>query len=117
MGRLADRTLEPQETHPEGPFQPAAGVSDTVGATLLSLLAAGPVTASLSIDLSDVTSYNVIAQTKGGDQNNVLHVGGHSDSVIDGELPYAPASVEFSDNSLQVLVSTTMAPGRLLSSR
>ncbi|KAK0123988.1 Leucyl aminopeptidase yscIV [Cadophora gregata] len=82
--RLADRTLEPQETHPEGPFQPAAGVSDTVGATLLSLLGAGPVTASLSIDLSDVTSYNVIAQTKGGDQNNVLHVGGHSDSVIDG---------------------------------
>lgn len=29
--------------------------------------------------------YNVIAQTIGGDQNNVLHICGHSDSVAAGK--------------------------------
>jgi acetylornithine deacetylase/succinyl-diaminopimelate desuccinylase-like protein len=39
------------------------------------------VSQNIKIDLS---RYNVIAQTKGGDQNNVLLAGAHTDSVKAG---------------------------------
>jgi carboxypeptidase Q len=85
VGGLPGRTLGDPAIHPEGPYQPTVGLSDTDGAELVSLLAAGPVTAELSVSLFDLVTYNVIAQTTGGDQENVLHVGAHSDSVAAGK--------------------------------
>ncbi|KAF8756250.1 peptidase M28 family [Rhizoctonia solani] len=46
----------------------------------------GPVVATLKVDslVKDVISENIIAQTLWGNQNNVIHVGGHLDSVPAG---------------------------------
>jgi carboxypeptidase Q len=90
VGGLPGRTLGPPENHPEGPYQPTVGISDTDGAELIALLEAGPVTADLTINTFDITVYNVIAQTTGGDQNNVLQIGAHSDSVEAGKSPVFP---------------------------
>lgn len=38
----------------------------------------------MAVDIRNVTSHNVIATTKSGDQNNKLILGAHSDSVIAG---------------------------------
>ncbi|CCO33130.1 putative leucine aminopeptidase 2 [Rhizoctonia solani AG-1 IB] len=45
-----------------------------------------PVVATLKVDslVKDVISENIIAQTLWGNQNNVIHVGGHLDSVPAG---------------------------------
>ena len=42
--------------------------------------------AAIEVEALMKSSYNVIAQTTGGDQNNVLIVGAHSDSVPAGKL-------------------------------
>ncbi|KAL3417278.1 peptidase family M28 [Phlyctema vagabunda] len=73
-----------QETRPQGPYPPTAGISQEDGLALVAALGAGEVTGALTITLYDVTTYNVIAQTKGGDPENVIHVGAHSDSVTAG---------------------------------
>jgi carboxypeptidase Q len=69
-----------------GPFAAIAGISDTDGETLLSAAAKGSVTVSLEIDsqIENRTTFNVIAETKGGDHNNVVSLGGHTDSVEAG---------------------------------
>jgi carboxypeptidase Q len=69
-----------------GSFAAIAGISDADGATLLSATAKGPVTVSLEIDsqIENRTTFNVIAETKGGDHNNVVSLGGHTDSVEAG---------------------------------
>ena len=66
-------------------YVPTGGISQAAGEGFVSLLASGGnVTAELKTDAKDITTYNIIAQTKGGDQDNVIHVSGHSDSVAQG---------------------------------
>lgn len=69
----------------EGEYVPAAGISQAAGQALITQLTGG---ATVPIDLTttakDVVTYNIIAQTKGGDQDNVLIISGHSDSVAAG---------------------------------
>ncbi|EHK97568.1 putative leucine aminopeptidase 2 [Glarea lozoyensis 74030] len=65
-------------------FVPTVGISDTAGASLVSQLATATKTASLDVLVTDLPTYNVIAQTKGGDKDNVLLVGAHTDSVNAG---------------------------------
>ncbi|KAF2688116.1 Zn-dependent exopeptidase [Lentithecium fluviatile CBS 122367] len=69
-----------------GDYAPTVGVTDEVGASLLAKLAAGGVEVHLDVDATEEnrTTYNVIAETKGGDKNNVLMLGGHTDSVFAG---------------------------------
>lgn len=72
-------------SNPLGPYPPVAGVSLESGQTLLSLAAAN---ASVDLNVNSIvenrTTQNVIAQTRTGDPNNVLVIGGHSDSVEAG---------------------------------
>ncbi|KAJ0413189.1 hypothetical protein BJY00DRAFT_297262 [Aspergillus carlsbadensis] len=69
-----------------GPYSPIVGVSQEVGEALIALAGEGPVTVDLVIDarMENRTTYNVIAQTKTGDPDNVVSLGGHSDSVNAG---------------------------------
>jgi carboxypeptidase Q len=69
-----------------GPYAPIAGISLADGQALIKMTQAGTVTANLWIDskVENRTTYNVIAQTKGGDPNNVVALGGHTDSVEAG---------------------------------
>lgn len=69
----------------EGEYVPTAGISQAAGEGLVALLEIGTeVIVDMTTTAKDVTSYNIIAQTKGGDQDNVIHIGGHSDSVAAG---------------------------------
>jgi len=63
---------------------PAVGASAAVGEALLG--AGGGLELRLKVDAEVRTShsYNLIAETKGGDRNNVVVVGAHLDSVHDG---------------------------------
>jgi Zn-dependent M28 family amino/carboxypeptidase len=66
-------------------YVPAAGIAQAAGQQLASLVEGGTtVTIDLTTDAKAITTYNIIAQTKGGDQNNVIHISGHSDSVAAG---------------------------------
>ncbi|KAL4924794.1 M28 family metallopeptidase [Aspergillus undulatus] len=69
-----------------GPYSPIVGVSLADGEALIALAEAGAVNVDLWIDavIENRTTYNVIAQTKTGDPNNVVSLGGHSDSVEAG---------------------------------
>ncbi|KAM0421478.1 hypothetical protein ACHAPT_010651 [Fusarium lateritium] len=69
-----------------GDYAPIVGISQEEGQAILEKLKAGEVTVDLDIDatVEERVSYNVIAETKEGDHNNVLVVGGHSDSVAAG---------------------------------
>jgi aminopeptidase Y len=70
---------------PAHPYVPTVGISQGAGEALVSQLEAGQtVTVDFTSVANLVTSNNVIVQTKGGDQNNVIHIGGHSDSVAAG---------------------------------
>jgi len=66
-----------------GDYLPIVGISQEEGEALVAL---GEVEAELIVDsiLENRTTANVIAQTKGGDQDNVLVLGGHTDSVEAG---------------------------------
>ncbi|KAF2786898.1 leupeptin-inactivating enzyme 1 precursor [Melanomma pulvis-pyrius CBS 109.77] len=67
------------------PYIPTGGISRGQGEALVAQLEAGTeIIVDLTTESKTITSYNVIAQTKGGDQNNVIHIGGHSDSVTAG---------------------------------
>jgi Zn-dependent M28 family amino/carboxypeptidase len=67
-------------------YAPIAGITRADGLALLEKLAEGEVVADLKIDatVENRITYNVIAETKGGDHENVLVVGAHSDSVPAG---------------------------------
>lgn len=68
-------------------YAPVLGVSKEDGEALVASIKAGEeVNAEFEVDAitEPRVSFNVIAETKGGDHNNVLVVGGHSDSVAAG---------------------------------
>ncbi|KAF2263299.1 Zn-dependent exopeptidase [Lojkania enalia] len=69
-----------------GDYPPTVGVSKEIGDTLLAAIAAGTVAATLDVNAiqENRTTWNVIAETKGGDHSNVLALGGHTDSVFAG---------------------------------
>lgn len=69
-----------------GPYAPVVGISLADGQSLVQQMEGGTVNAHLYINsqMENRTTYNVIAQTKGGDQNNVVSLGGHTDSVEAG---------------------------------
>ncbi|KAI9698610.1 MAG: hypothetical protein M1820_007409 [Bogoriella megaspora] len=72
---------------PAGPYVPTAGISLEQGTALLDQINAGTeVIGDLSVEtvIEERYTNNVIAQTVGGDQNNVLALGGHTDSVAAG---------------------------------
>ncbi|GAA0918200.1 M28 family metallopeptidase [Streptomyces thermoalcalitolerans] len=65
---------------------PVGGVTREEGEALAAKAAAGTVTVNLEIRTFVETrrTYNVIAETKGGDAGNVVMFGAHLDSVADG---------------------------------
>ncbi|KAI9047093.1 hypothetical protein LZ554_009166 [Drepanopeziza brunnea f. sp. 'monogermtubi'] len=63
-----------------GDYAPTLGTTQEDG---LALAASLPM-ASLEVQVINTVTYNVIAQTKGGDSENVLMVGSHTDSVEAG---------------------------------
>jgi Zn-dependent M28 family amino/carboxypeptidase len=67
-------------------YAPTIGVSQEVGQALLAKVEAGETIADISVEAIEEnrTNYNVIAETKQGDHDNVLMLGGHSDSVYGG---------------------------------
>jgi len=71
---------EPRFTHS------VLGVTQALGMSLRSQLAAGPVTVRVKTDTiaEERTTYNVTAETATGDPNNVVVVGAHLDSVSRG---------------------------------
>ncbi|KAF5858298.1 Leucyl aminopeptidase yscIV, partial [Aspergillus alliaceus] len=70
----------------KGEYSAIVGISLADGQKLISLAEAGAVSVDLWVDSQQEnrTTYNVIAQTKGGDPNNVVALGGHTDSVEAG---------------------------------
>ncbi|KAI1487969.1 leucine aminopeptidase [Biscogniauxia mediterranea] len=66
---------------------PVAGITKAEGERLVEEIAGGSTITSSGIFSSYIangTSYNVIASSKVGDPNNVLMLGAHSDSVVEG---------------------------------
>ena len=80
-GNLDGYSLQRTPTK-EDDYVPTAGISQAAGEGLLAIT--GNITVDLTTDAKDITTYNVIAQTKAGDQKNVIHISGHSDSVAAG---------------------------------
>ncbi|KXS96388.1 hypothetical protein AC578_8442 [Pseudocercospora eumusae] len=72
--------------NPVGDYIPSAGVSQENGTAILEALQAGAVEGQLEVDsvIENRTTYNIIADTIGGDKSNVVAVGAHSDSVFAG---------------------------------
>jgi len=70
----------------DGDYAPVVGMTQEAGNALLSQIGNGTVQANLVVDAirENRTNYNVIAETKEGDHENVLMIGGHSDSVFAG---------------------------------
>ncbi|KAI0171479.1 hypothetical protein BJ166DRAFT_589542 [Pestalotiopsis sp. NC0098] len=71
---------------PSDAYVPVVGISLEQGDELITALADGQVVAALAAEstIENRTNFNVIAETKAGDKNNVLMLGGHSDSVAAG---------------------------------
>ncbi|GAB7363568.1 hypothetical protein MBLNU230_g3835t1 [Neophaeotheca triangularis] len=70
-----------------GDYAPVVGTSQEVGNALLAAVEeAGTLEGDLVVNtiLENRTTFNVIAETRGGDKSNVLVLGGHSDSVEAG---------------------------------
>ncbi|KAM0270452.1 hypothetical protein ACHAQH_009409 [Verticillium albo-atrum] len=67
-------------------YVPTVGISQEDGLALIAKLEAGEVEVDFDVDaiVENRVNYNVIAETKGGDHDNVLVLGGHSDSVVAG---------------------------------
>ncbi|KQV24019.1 MULTISPECIES: M28 family metallopeptidase [unclassified Kitasatospora] len=65
---------------------PTGGLSRADGEALAAKAAAGPVTLNLDIRTFVETrkTWNVLAETQGGDENNTVMVGAHLDSVLAG---------------------------------
>lgn len=69
-----------------GDYAPTVGVSQEIGQSILAKIEAGETIADINVDAIEEnrTNYNVIAETKQGDHDNVLMLGGHTDSVFKG---------------------------------
>lgn len=68
-------------------YAPALGLTQEDGQALVASIQAGEeVSAEVFVDalVEDRVNYNVIAETRRGDHDNVLVLGGHSDSVAAG---------------------------------
>jgi Zn-dependent M28 family amino/carboxypeptidase len=67
-------------------YAPVVSISQEDGQKLRTEIAAGEVIGDLKINAisENRVNFNVIAETKGGDHDNVLLLGGHSDSVYAG---------------------------------
>lgn len=67
-------------------YAPSLSISQEDAVPLLAALGEGEVIADLVVNAvaENRVNYNVIAETKGGDHDNVLVLGGHSDSVYAG---------------------------------
>ncbi|KAF8249186.1 Zn-dependent exopeptidase [Wilcoxina mikolae CBS 423.85] len=76
-----------QPSRPDiGPYVPAIAISGTDGDALVAAVAKGKVTGTVVVKATNIARYstNLIATTKGGDKNNVIMAGGHTDSVPEG---------------------------------
>ncbi|KAI1526793.1 leupeptin-inactivating enzyme 1 precursor [Pyrenophora tritici-repentis] len=84
----AEGTLEGyslQVLFPKGEVVPTAGITMGQGEALLAQIQAGVnITVDMMTDAKIYNTRNVIAETKAGDHDNVIHVSGHSDSVTAG---------------------------------
>ena len=71
---------------PADNYAPITGVTKAEGALLLGKMANGPVTVKFDLVkiVEDRTTFNVIAETKTGRDDNVVMMGAHLDSVHDG---------------------------------
>jgi Zn-dependent M28 family amino/carboxypeptidase len=80
-------------SRPEGPYVPVGSISQEDGVALRAAATNGTVTGTLLVDAltENRTTTNILATTKGGDQNNLVFLGAHSDSV--------PAGPGINDNS------------------
>lgn len=69
-----------------GDYVPVVGITQASGQSLLALLTTSTVLAEVQVNsiLENRTTYNVIAETKTGDHDNILTLGGHTDSVEAG---------------------------------
>ncbi|KAK2734339.1 Leucyl aminopeptidase yscIV [Myotisia sp. PD_48] len=67
-------------------YVPTVGISQADGQDIISRVGSGSVSGHLWVDtkMENRTTWNVIAQTKGGDSHNVVMLGSHSDSVDAG---------------------------------
>ena len=65
---------------------PALGLTKALGESLRTQMAGGPVVmhATTNTDSRPLDTVNVLAETKGGDPDNVVMIGGHLDSVTAG---------------------------------
>lgn len=75
-----------ERSRPGGPYPPTVAISENAGRTILTSLASGERIGNLTVEgvVEDRVTMNLIAQTKGGDQNDVLVLGAHADSVEAG---------------------------------
>lgn len=71
---------------PYGEYAAGVGISQEDSEPILAALETGNVTVDFEVDalVEDRVTFNVIAETKEGDHDNVLILGGHSDSVPAG---------------------------------
>ena len=65
---------------------PAVGILQSQGQTLLTALESGPVTADLTVEqtVTTINTFNIIADTPTGRDDNTVMVGAHLDSVPEG---------------------------------
>lgn len=72
---------------PEGPYVATLSLSQEQGLAYVNAIAGGAtVTATLDVatEVKNASTFNVLATTKGGDQQNRLALGAHTDSVLAG---------------------------------
>jgi len=71
---------------PDAATIPAVGVAKELGDPVIADAAVGPTTVFLNIQTitEDTVSYNVLAESKSGNPDNVVMVGAHLDSVFEG---------------------------------
>ncbi|MCE1180334.1 MAG: M28 family peptidase [Micrococcales bacterium] len=67
-------------------FVPITGVTQAEGQALLAAMAAGPVVVKFDLQktVENRTTFNIIAETKSGRDDNVVMLGAHLDGVHDG---------------------------------
>ena len=72
---------------PEGDYVASISISQELGTSYVSAITGGAnVTATIDVttDIRNISTYNVLATTNSGDQNNKLALGAHTDSVAAG---------------------------------
>lgn len=72
---------------PEGDYVPSLSITQELGASYVSTINGGTtitVTLDVTTDIRNISTYNALATTNSGDQNNKLALGAHTDSVSAG---------------------------------